>query len=77
MQVFEVTAQYHLIRLGHEEPLNTPEKIVAYMQGAFDDSPLTESVWVIAFNTKVRPLARIKISSGHLTSSVVHIGLNP
>ena len=72
MQVFEVTAQYHLVRLGDDEALNKSEKIAEYMAGAFDDSPLTEAVWVIALNQKMRPLGRTKISSGNLTSSIVH-----
>lgn len=72
MQVYEMTAQYHLVRLGSEEPLTTPEKIVEYMQGAFADAPTVESVWVISLNTKCRPLARTKITSGTLTASLVH-----
>jgi DNA repair protein RadC len=72
MQVYEMTAQYHLVRLGSEEPLTTPEKIVEYMQGAFADAPMVESVWVISLNARLRPLARTKISSGTLTASLVH-----
>lgn len=72
MQVYEVTAQYHLVRLGNEEPLSEPEKIVAYMEGAFAAEPTVESVWVIALNSKLRPLGRIKISSGTLNSCLVH-----
>lgn len=63
MQVFEITPQYHLVRLGHEEPLDNPEKIVRYMDGAFAAEPTVESVWVIALNTKFRPLGRVKIGS--------------
>lgn len=72
MQVYEVTAQYHLVRLGNEEPLNQPEQIVRYMEGAFAAEPTVESVWVIALNTKLRPLGRIKIGSGTLNSCLVH-----
>ena len=72
MQVYEVTAQYHLIRLGNEEPLDSPEQIVRYMEGAFVAEPTVESVWVISLNTKLRPLGRIKIGSGTLNSCLVH-----
>lgn len=72
MQVYEVTAQYHLVRLGNEEPIEDVAKIVRYMEGAFDAEPTVESVWVIALNMKFRPLGRIKISSGILNSCLVH-----
>ena len=47
MQVYEITPQYHLVRLGNEEPLDRPEQIVRYMEGAFAAEPTVESVWVI------------------------------
>lgn len=71
MQVYEITPQYHLVRLGNEEPLDRPDQIVRYMEGAFAAEPTVESVWVIALNTKFRPLGRVKISSGTLTSNAV------
>jgi DNA repair protein RadC len=52
--------------------LDRPEQIVRYMEGAFAAEPTIESVWVIALNTKFRPLGRAKISSGTLTSCLVH-----
>ena len=72
MQVYEITPQYHLVRLGNEEPLDRPEQVVRYMDGAFAAEPTVESVWVIALNTKFRPLGRVKISSGTLNSCLVH-----
>jgi DNA repair proteins len=72
MQVYEITPQYHLVRLGNEEPLDSPEQIVRYMEGAFDSEPTVESVWVIALNTKFRPLGRVKVGSGTLNSCLVH-----
>jgi len=72
MRVYEVTPQYHLVRRGKEEPLDRPEQIVRYMDGAFDNKPTVESVWVIALNTKFRPLGRVKGSSDTLNSCLVH-----
>lgn len=72
MQVYEITPQYHLVRLGNEEPLDRPEQIVRYMEGAFAAEPTVESVWVIALNSKFRPLGRTKVGSGTLTSCLVH-----
>jgi len=72
MQVYEVTAQYRLVRLGNVESLDRPEQIVRYMEGAFAAEPTVESVWVISLNTKFRPLGRIKIGSGTLNSCLIH-----
>lgn len=72
MQVYEITPQYHLVRLGNEEPLDRPKQIVRYMDGAFATEPTVEAVWVTALNTKFRPLGRIKIGSGTLNSCLVH-----
>ena len=72
MQVYEVTAQYHLVRLGKVEPLDRAEQIVRYMEGAFDNEPTVESIWVISLNTKFRPLGRVKIGSGILNSCLIH-----
>ena len=72
MQVYEVTAHYHLVRLGDEESLDRPEQIARYMEGAFAPEPTVESVWVISLNTKFRPLGRIKIGSGTLNSCLIH-----
>ncbi len=72
MQVYEITPQYHLVRLGNEEPLDRPEQVVRYMDGAFAAEPTVESVWVIALNTKFRPLGRVKIGSGILNSCLIH-----
>jgi hypothetical protein len=63
MQVYEVTAQYHLVRLGYEEPLESPEQIVRYIEGAFDTEPTVEAIWVIALNTKSRGALRSRAGS--------------
>ncbi len=72
MQVYEASIQYHLVRLGHEEPLNTPPKVVDYMAGAFDDSPLQESFYIVCLNRKNRPLCRHRISLGTVSGTLVH-----
>ena len=72
MQVFEASIQYSLVRHGSDEPLNTPQKIVQYMDGAFADSPLQESFYVICLNRKHRPLCRNRITLGIATATLVH-----
>ena len=72
MQVYEASIQYHLVRLGREEPLSTPSKVVDYMAGAFDDAPMQESFYVVCLNRKNKPLCRHRISLGTVSSTLVH-----
>ncbi len=72
MQVYEASIQYHLVRLGDEEPLDTPEKLVRYMDGAFDGCPVQESFYVVCLNQKSRPLSRTRITIGTLTATMAH-----
>jgi hypothetical protein len=44
MQVYEITPQYNLVRLGNEEPLDRPEQIVRYMDGAFAAEPIIRAL---------------------------------
>ena len=72
MQVYEASIQYHLVRLGCEEPLSMPPKVVDYMAGAFDDAPMQESFYVVCLNRKNKPLCRHRISLGTVSSTLVH-----
>jgi DNA repair protein RadC len=72
MQVYEASIKYSLVRVGYDEPLNSPPKIVEYMTGAFDDAPLQESFYVICLNRKNRPLCRSRISLGTVSNTLVH-----
>ena len=77
MQVYEASIKYSLVRVGYDEPLNSPPKIVEYMTGAFDDAPLQESFYVICLNRKNRPLCRSRISLGTVSNTLVHPGSFP
>jgi DNA repair protein RadC len=72
MQVYEASIQYSLVRIGHDEALNSPSQIVEYMNGAFDDAPLQESFYVVCLNRKNRPLCRTRITIGTATSALAH-----
>jgi DNA repair protein RadC len=72
MQVYEANIQYSLVRVGNDEPLNTPTKIVEYMTGAFDDAPMQESFYVVCLNRKNRPICRHRISLGTVSNTLVH-----
>lgn len=48
MRVYEAKIQYLLVQEGPQEVLNRAEKIVEYMQGAFDEAPVAEMFYVVA-----------------------------
>ena len=72
MKVYEASIHYTLVRSGHQVALNTPAEIVEYMTGAFDDSPLQESFYVVCLNRKYRPLCRNRITMGTATATLAH-----
>jgi DNA repair protein RadC len=72
MQVYEASIRYSLVKDGRAEPLDRPEQIVEYMRGAFDESPMQESFYVVCLNRKNRPLCRTRITLGTATSALVH-----
>lgn len=71
MHVYETSLVYSLIRLGEDYPLNSPAKIIDYMQGAFADAPLQESFWIICLDRKSKPISRTRITLGTLTATLV------
>lgn len=52
--------------------VDSPDSIVEYMKGAFDERPEQESFWVIPVNTKNRPLGRFMVTLGTATAALVH-----
>ncbi|MGA2018559.1 MAG: JAB domain-containing protein [Opitutaceae bacterium] len=65
MRVYEASIKYHLVSsLPAARALSTPALVAEYMCGAFDESPVQESVWVIAVNRRNRPIARSMVSLG-------------
>ena len=72
MVIHEASLSYRVVREGESEPLDTPEKIVAYMEGAFDADPTVEWFYVIPLNRKNHPLGRVAVTKGIATATVVH-----
>lgn len=73
MNVYEARIEYSVVRTSHDEPLNEPSKIVDYMHGAFDDTPLNECFYVVCLNRKNRPLCRTRLSQGTIDSTAVNL----
>jgi DNA repair protein RadC len=68
MKIYEAKLRYELVQDGPREALNTPERVVTYMQGAFDEAPVQEAFYVICLNRKNRPMGRHRVSLGTATS---------
>lgn len=72
MRVYEAKLVYSLVSLGDDETLSTPAAVAAYLESAYADNPLQEALYVILLNRKNRPLGRVMITLGTLTSSMAH-----
>lgn len=72
MRVYEAKLVYSLVALGHEECLSTPPRVVEYLKSAYAENPMQEAFYAILVNRKNRPLGRIMITLGTLTSSLAH-----
>jgi len=72
MRVYEASLQYRLVGDGHAAPDSTPEQVAEYLASAFAENPVQEAFWVILVDTKNRPHARLRITLGTLTASLVH-----
>lgn len=72
MRIYDAKIQYQLVQEGPQEVLNTAEKIVEYMAGAFDEAPLAEMFYVICLSRKNRPLGRHRVTVGTATAALAH-----
>lgn len=72
MRIHEAKIAYRLVSDEPSEVCNSPEAIVRYMEGAFDEDPTVEWFFVLAMNRKNRPLGRFMITKGTATTALVH-----
>ena len=72
MKIYEAKISYNLLRMGEECALDSPEAVVKYMDGAFDEDPTVEWLYVIALNCKNYPLGRNLVTRGISTASLFH-----
>lgn len=72
MRVYEMKIQYHLVQEGPAEVLSRAEKIVEYMEGAFDEAPVAEMFYVVCLNRKNRPIGRHRVTIGTATAALAH-----
>ena len=72
MMVHEASLQFRLVREGVVEALDSPDKVVAYLAGAFDGDPTVEWFIVIPLNRKNMPFGRVLVTKGTASSCQVH-----
>lgn len=72
MRIFEASIRYSLIRLGETRILDDAQKVVDYMEGAFDEDPTVEWFYVVLLDTRNHPMARVTVTRGVANSSLVH-----
>jgi DNA repair protein RadC len=72
MRIYEASISYNLVESGPAVALSTSALVAEYLRNAFDAHPTQESFWVILLDRKNRPMGRVMISLGTLTSTVVH-----
>ncbi|HEU5079494.1 MAG TPA: JAB domain-containing protein [Opitutaceae bacterium] len=73
MRVFEAKLVYEptLFEVG-AKCLTQPELVYDYMKDVLDLHPMQEVFYVIFLNQKNRPLGRIAVTSGTVSSTLVH-----
>ena len=72
MRIYDAKIQYQLVQEGPQEVLNTAEKIVEYMTGAFDEVPVAEMFYVVCLSRKNRPMGRHRVTVGTATAALAH-----
>lgn len=72
MRIYDLTLKYTMVQEGPALTLNSAPKVVAYMQGAFDELPLSECFFIVLLDRKNRPLGRHKVTTGTATAALCH-----
>lgn len=72
MKVYEAKITYNLLRPGEAVSLDGSEKVVEYMDGAFDEDPTVEWFFVILLDRKNHPIGRVMVTKGTATASLCH-----
>jgi DNA repair protein RadC len=72
MRVYEASIAYKVVANIGFRKVDSAERAVEYLRGAFDEYPLQESFWVIFLNRRNAAMGRQMISLGTLTCTLVH-----
>jgi DNA repair protein RadC len=72
VKIYDARVTFTQVAEGPVEAVDSPERIVAYMQDAFSEDPTIEAFWVVCLNRKNKPLARSLVTKGTATASLVH-----
>lgn len=72
MKIYKALIKFEIVSECEEPAVGSPEGIVKYMAGAFDEDPTVEWFYVIILNRKNFPLGRVAVTKGTATASLVH-----
>jgi len=72
MRVWEAKVQYSLLSLGEARCIDSPQAVVDYLTGAFDEDPTVEWFYAILLDSKNHPIGRQVVSRGTASSTLVH-----
>jgi DNA repair protein RadC len=72
MRVYEASTSYRVVANIGFRKVDSAQRAVEYLRGAFDEYPLQESFWVIFLNRRNAAMGRQMISLGTLTCTLVH-----
>jgi len=75
MIIREAKIVYNEVGEIEAEKLDDPEKIVAYMKGAFDEYPEQESFWVIGLDQKNKLKFRQMVTLGGISQCLIDVRL--
>lgn len=71
MKIYEAKLIYRAVGEADTTPLDSPEKVVNYMKGAFSD-PTVEWFYAILLTRKNTPIGRIVVTQGTASTCLVH-----
>ncbi len=70
MRVYEAKLVYSLVSLGEDVRLDRPEKVVSYLNSAFEENPMQEAFYCVYLDRKNHPIGRHLVTLGTATSTL-------
>ena len=74
MHVYEANLPHSQVRRRNAVPVDSPEKIVGYMEDSLGEAPGGDSLWVICLDKRGLAISRTRITLGTLTGTLAHPG---
>lgn len=72
MNIYEITAQFKKVGVCPDISFTTPNQVVDYMKGAFDDRRDQEQFWIICLDGANQPIGRRLLTLGLVNKTQIH-----